>query len=105
MQVLYGIKITDRVTVEPCLPKGFMAFFDGELIGTEDTPGAAVKLAVRWLKARAEQREWEKKWDAEREEQMQAETDDIFLVYIAEKLGISDGDMDRLIEVIGRKLK
>jgi light-regulated signal transduction histidine kinase (bacteriophytochrome) len=105
MQTLYGIKITDRVTVQPFLPKGFAGFFDGEQVTEVVSTGErAVRLAQQWLQQRAEQRKWEEKWAAETEVRMQKESDDLFLVYLAEKLGISNGDMERLLEIIKRRM-
>ncbi|QWY83332.1 hypothetical protein [Rhizobium phage RHph_X3_2] len=105
MQTLYGIRITDRVTVQPFLPSGYAAFFDGEQVTEVVKSGeAAVRKAVQWLQQRAEQREWEQKQAAETEARMQTESDDLFLVYLAEKLGISNGDMERLLEIIKRRM-
>lgn len=102
MQILYGVRITDRVTVQPFLPSGFMAFFDGEPIGqVERTGEAAVRGALVWLRERAEQREKLRQNELITEARLQVEADTIFLNETARQLNI---DLDRLIEIIKRRI-
>lgn len=105
MQTLYGIKITDRVTVQPFIPRGFAAFFDGEQVTEVVATGEqAVRRARDWLQERAQQREWERKDAAEREARNQEVVDDQFLRDLADRIGCSDSDMFELIEVIKRRM-
>lgn len=102
MQILYGVRITDRVTVQPFLPSGFMAFFDGEPIGkVERTGELAVRGALTWLRERAEQRERLRQNELITEARMQREVDDEFLREATVRTGV---DMDRLIEIIKRRV-
>lgn len=106
MQTLYGIRVTDRVTVTLDGPGPFPKFkahFDGEEIGTASTGAGAVNLAKTWLKERQERREAEAKQEAYSLELVQAREDDDFLNDLAKRLGIDWEDMDRLINIIERR--
>lgn len=103
----YGIRITDRVRVEETTASGapvFSASFDGEPIpGYSYTCAGAIRIAQAWLKKRDEQRVADKMAEAAREKADAAADDQRFLWNLAVTLGIGDSDMDRLIEIIGRR--
>jgi len=103
MQTLYGIKITDRVRVEEGFGQ-FVAFFDDERIGAFKTGKAAVNGTIAVLKERAKAREAEAAADRERQIMDQKSDDIAFLYNLSDRLGIDVDDLERLIEVIKRRL-
>lgn len=102
MQVLYGIRITERVRVDESFGQ-FVSFFDNERIGVFGSGKAAVIGAKNFLLTRAERREEEARIAAERERQTQQDDDDEFLLNLSDRLGVGVGDLERLIEIVKRR--
>lgn len=106
MQTLYGMKITDRVTVDEIIKFGLLTYrarFDGEHVGDFTSGRDAVSSAIAFIKRkRAEAEAF-----AANEAAMAAETqeceDEAFLTDIANRLGVDASDLDRLIEIVARR--
>lgn len=107
MQTLYGIKITDRVTVtESKTVVGndiFDAHFDGEFIERCTSGRAAVNSAIEWLRKRSEAQVQKNREDTLRAERNQECEDASFLHDLATRLGIDPSDLDELIEIANRR--
>jgi hypothetical protein len=108
MQVLYGIKISDRVTVQETVgPTGvltFAAYFDGEHAGTAHSGRGAVNMAIDWLKARRQAKDLMDQWQAGEDERRQEILDEAFLDDLSGSLSIPREDIDTFIEIIKRKV-
>jgi len=102
---LYGIRITDRVTVTQINPTTYQVFFDGEYIGTDRSGVGAVNLAREWLSKRNKERELEAARAQREAEQDRKRQDNLFVVSLAAKLKIEPDDLEELISVIKRRIK
>lgn len=107
MQTLYGIKITDRVTVteyDMSGVKAYGAFFDGGAIGKMERSGAlAVRGAIDFLEQRARDRQQEIDDRKAADEAQQNQDDTDFLEELAGRLGILPCDLEKLIEIANRR--
>ncbi len=102
---LYGIRITDRVTISQVGRSGFQVFFDGEYINTAHSGPAAVGMAKAWLEQRQKQREAEARADAEEQARAKQREEHCFLNRIASQLDLERDDLDDLIALIKRRIK
>lgn len=99
---LYGIRITDRITITEIGRRQFQVFFDGAYLCTETSGTAAVQAAKDWLAARQRQREAEDdraEAEAKREQEI---ADNNFLYRVFPQL--DHDDLDTLLAVLKRRL-
>lgn len=105
MQTLYGVRITDRVTVEHRPADDmFVGKFDGEVVTGRARSGAsAVRAVQEWLNNRAKlaavEAEREAKERAERKEADERE----FITEAAGAIGLTVEDLDRLLDIAARR--
>jgi hypothetical protein len=100
---LYGIRITDRVTVSHIGRDQFQVFFDGEYIDTAHSGPAAVGMAKAWLQ-QCDERRKEEAARLEKEEKREQEIGDRNFLYRVFP-NLEPEDLDTLIEVLKRRMK
>lgn len=105
MQTLYGIKISDRVTVDHDTSSGtYLGKFDDKVVTGRCYSGkSAVGAVVGWLQNEAKERELRKLREAQAEAARQREDDDNFLWSLSEAIGTTVEALDRLIEIANRR--
>lgn len=100
----YGVRITDRVTIEhDTANRRFLAYFDGECVGVSFSGAGAVRSAQAWLRERQLRREAEARAEEEEARHQQRDEDDAFLRQLGADLGCGERALVRLIEIANRR--
>lgn len=107
MQTLYGIKITDRVTIEDHLAnpydRRFVAKFDGKEVAAAHSAPVAARRAQAWLQERAAERQAQTRASKEAAANLAYANDNAFLDQLADRIGCDVYDLLELIEIIKRR--
>jgi hypothetical protein len=100
---LYGIRITDRVTINRVGHNRFQVFFDNEYIDTARSGPAAVGMAKAWLQ-QCDERRKEEAARLEKEQKREQEIGDRNFLYRVFP-NLEPDELDTLIEVLKRRMK
>ncbi|MFZ1703667.1 MAG: hypothetical protein WAT79_04940 [Saprospiraceae bacterium] len=110
MQTLYGVRCTDRITVETFAQHfaqhdqiTYFAYFDGVEVARSRSGKGAVNAAKGWLQARQKQRELDAKREKQNAAEQQRIDDRVFIDELAYDLKIDSSRIDKLLEIAARR--